>query len=138
MSSLACTARRARERGNEQTCRSNKTPCDDDDDDDEDQPTDRHSIMCGRGLHKSDKNQRQRATTQTKGILAADREGREEERAMERRKERDAAVKKMNQSERIKTRGAHVRACGREKTHNRDLRYLPTHCTDNVILNECE
>ena len=102
MNVLACLNGAAGERGNEQTCRSNKTPCDDDDED-EDQPTDRHSIMCGRGLQKSDKNQRQRATTQTKGILAADREGREEERAMERRKERDAPVKKMNQSERIKT-----------------------------------
>ena len=38
---------------------------------------------------------------------------------MERRKERDAPVKKMNQSERIKT---HVeRTCVREKTNNRDL-----------------
>ena len=75
--------------------------------------------MCGRGLHKSDKNQRQRATTQTKGILAADREGREEERAMERRKERDAPVKKMNQSERIKTHVDYT--CVRGKTYNRDL-----------------
>ena len=41
---------------------------------------------------------------------------------IERRKERDATVKKMNQSERIKT---HVeRTCVRGKTHNRDLTAL--------------
>ena len=51
------------------------------------------------------------------------REGREEERMIERRKERDATVKKMNQREHMKKHTWSAHAC-REKTHNRDLTAL--------------
>ena len=70
--------------------------------------------MCGRGQKPTpasdDANKRDSCRR---------REGREEERAMERRKERDAPVKKMNQSERIKTHVDYT--CVRGKTYNRDL-----------------
>ena len=130
MNVLACLNGAAGERGNEQTCRSNKTPCDDDDED-EDQPTDRHSIMCGRGLHKSDKNQRQRAT-QTKGFLPpTEREGRKSERWKEGRKGCGGEEDESKQAHK-NTRGAHVRVLEREDTQQR------SHSTDDVILNECK
>ena len=89
------------ERGNEQTCRSNKTPCDDDDDDD-----DRHSIMCGRGERIAQVGQKPTRVTQTKDPLDA-KQKRRNLTTSERKKEglRDATME-MNQRERIKTAAA--------------------------------